>query len=821
MPHEFRQAFSELRQAFIAGLPERAHKLDQVWTHLHRLNWNEQGIRALQRFFHKLSGSSATYGYTSISGNAQYLAGYLQELLDLKRQPGNNEREHINQRIEALRQQMVQASELPSLTEAIGAPPLANQALYNQQLVYVIEPDRGHASLVCRYLRRAGLQTQFFENVGDCMTHPHENSPQAILLDADLHPEGVVAVIRSLKSLFSEPVPVLLMSARSDAHTRLRALRAGCDDYLIKPLNFNLLLEKLLQTLHQPNRIYRVMIVEDDQDMAELEAEILRYAGMEVLCINRPLQSLEKANTFKPDLAILDMHMPEMNGIELARLLRQDPEFLLLPIIFVTADTDVQLHRQIQALGVNALLVKPLAAEQLIKLCEQALVSTNSLKNRVARITQRSYQAHQITPGYFFAAVEEEIHNVNLGQDQSALYYLSPNHYQELVDRLDRIELSALHEAFCEHLGEILGTDEHWVELSPLVACVMTCRRSLQYHHQRGEQLAKHLSQHPYRIQANPLLLDFGVGLVPLNIKLGSAHQALLAAEEAFEQQTGHPPQGDNHIPTPPHPLVNTNAGFTGDSLDINKDLVLTFQPIISLEDAQIEHFSVLTRLRRSDGELIPASQFLRRLDEPGKRLELDRWVLQKAVSTIAENSSTREHATLFMHLDKETLAKKNFFSFAANVLRSSRLRGSGRLVFMLEEPWVLEHPALAQRIAQSLLDIECGICLTHAGNSEHSIRIINQLPLHYVRLSPHLTAQGYNPQELKAILAAARDNGVKVIATQIEDSHNLSSLWMQGIRLFEGFFIQPPDSVFHLQNDIVFAREFIQQPGFDPASQG
>lgn len=823
MPHELRQEFEDLRQQFIAGLNDRAQKLEHVWNHLHRLNWSDQGIKALQQFLHKLTSSSANYGFMEISSSAQYLAGYLQDMFELSRQLGNNERSHIDQKIALLKLQMLQASSSVSAKELIDAPPLANQSLFAGQLVYVVEPDRGHASLICNYLRRAGFDTQSFDSVASCMDHPSEQEPQAILLDADLHPEGVLSVIKSLKAIFSRPVPVLLMSARNDATSRLRALRAGSDDYLIKPINFNLLLEKLLQSLDQPNPVHKVMIVDDDPDMADLEAEILRYAGMEVLCVYRPLQSLEKANLFKPDLVVLDMHMPEMNGVELATLLRQDPEFLLLPIIFVTAETDLQIHQKINAIGVNALLLKPIEGEHLIKLCEQALVSTSALKNRVARITQRSQQAHQITPGYFFAAVDEEIHNRNLSKDQSALYYLSPKDYEGVVDNLDKIELSALHEQFCNHLGEILGADEHWVDLSPLVACVLAGKRSLHYHHQRGEQLGKHLSKHPYKFGQESRRLTFSLGMVTLNPALGGAHQALIAAEEAFDVQVGIKVREQHTQPiASPKPAATTppskpHNDIDISQLDVNKDLTLAFQPIISLEDSHIDHFSVLTRLRRGDGELIPAGQFINRIDTPGKRLELDRWVLQKAVSAITEDNKTRENATLFVHLAHETLKQKSFFSFVANVLRSSRLRGSGRLVFMISEPWAVDNPEEVQRIAKALLDIGCGICLTLAGSTPRTQDLIQQLPLHYLRLSPTTTSQTYDAPRLKSILELAKTHKLSVIATHIEDSNNLSSLWVMGIRLFEGFFIQAPDSAFHLQNDIVFAKEFIQPTGFNP----
>jgi EAL domain-containing protein (putative c-di-GMP-specific phosphodiesterase class I) len=526
---------------------------------------------------------------------------------------------------------------------------------------------------------------------------------------------------------------------------------------------------------------------------------------MEVLSVNQPLTSLQRAAKFKPDLVLLDMHMPDINGMELAVLLRQDPEFLLLPIIFVTSDTDANLHKSIKALGINALLTKPFEVTELISVCEQALADTSALKNRVARVTRHTQQPQQINRSYFFNALEDELQNNSLGNQASALYYFSIDKLEELNKQYGTIEMIDLHDQFCQRLNETVGSDEQWMDLSTMVACVLAGKRSPDFHRQRCEQFTKHLSAQLYNIKGKSLALHIKAGLVPLNPALATANNALLQAEHAFDASISGTP-APTVVTTPPE-----KAAPVFSNIVFSRDLSLAFQPIISLEEAKIEHFLVLTRLRGEDGEPIPAGQFLSRLIQPGKRLELDRWVLQQAVSAITDNSATREQATLFIHLAEETLQQSAFFSFAANVLRSSRLRGDGRLVFVLEESWIINHFHQAGEIIKALRDIRCGVCITRAGENDRILMLLNDLPINYVRLSPKLTGEGTNPTLMKQVISLATEKGMQVIATQIENSRNLSSLWMQGVRLFEGFFIQPPDTSFHLQNDIIFAKEFVQ----------
>ncbi len=811
MQQEFRNQLERLRQQFAASLPERAHRLEEIWSHLRHLNWSAQGIAALQQFAHKLVEAGTSFGFPDLCQAALQLENFIIELNELGRSFGGLEYVQLEDHVEHLSQTMAATAGGKALQAPLASIAIKNSEETQGKTIFLIDPDRILAALCSAYLRNAGFAVEYFDNPQTCMQQLYVDSPAAILMDPDFEHAGMQALgsLHQIKSLLTGNTPILLMSGRTDVNAKLRALRAGSNDYLTKPLDFNSLVEKLINIITLNTKTQQVMIVDDDPAMTSLQAEILRHAGMEVLSLNKPLHSLQQAAKFNPDLVILDMHMPDINGMELAVLLRQDPAFLLLPIIFVTADTDTHLHKSIKALGVNALLTKPFEAAELINVCEQALADTFALKNRVARVTRQAQQPQQINRSYFFSALEDELQNNSLGNQNSALYYFSIDKLEELSQQLGQVELLDLHDQFCHRLNETAGSDEQWIDLSPMVACVLAGKRSVEFHRQRGEQFIKHLSSQTYSIKGKSLNLEFKLGIAFLEHSLGTANNALLRAEQAFEESVhGTPANSATAVSEKNLP------DFT--QIVFSRDLTLAFQPIISLEDAHIEHFAVLTRLRGEDGEPIAAGQFLNRLTQPGKRLELDRWALQQAVSAIAGDSNTREQATLFIHLAEETLQQSAFFSFAANVLRSSRLRGEERLVFMLEENWIINHFHQAREIAKALRDIRCGICITRAGENEQILSLLEDLTFNYMRLSPKLTSDTSNPKLLERLITSATGRGIKVIATQIENSHNLSSLWMQGVRLFEGFFIQPPDSAFHLQNDIIFAKEFVQGSSFN-----
>lgn len=820
-----------LRQQYIASLPERARHLDNIWSYLRHLNWSAQGFTALQQFVQKHASASATFNLSELHHAASQLNNFVKDLQALGRSLGGQEYAQMEGQVKHLCQIMHSINH--TLSPSAGLNPPAKKTLEAEgKTLFLIDPDRTFASLCNAHLRRVGFTVECFDSPSSCIQRLQQSVPDIIVMDPDFERAGLQALgaLQLLKALVPEQTPIVLMSGRTDVNARLRALRAGSRDYLVKPLAMTLLVERLLQIISQQSRHFRVMVVDDDPDMTLLQVEILRSAGMEVISVEQPLQALQQAAQFKPDLVILDMHMPDINGMELAILLRQAPEFLFLPIIFVTADLDTTLHGNLRALGVNSILAKPFVAPDLINCCQQALNRATSLQTRVARITRHPQVSQKINRSYFFAMLEEEIYSSSDLQHSSALYYISIDKLDELSQQLGLVEFIKLHDQVCRRMDECIGSDEQWIDLSNMVICVLAGGRSAEFHQQRCAQLVRHLNAEPFPTHEHHIRLELKTGITLLQSSLGNASQALANAEQQFEANliTIAPTTLASITPaataTTAKPAATTPLSITTRSnklpptfsqIVFSRDLSLVFQPIISMEDTRVEHFSVLLRLRGEDGEMIVAKQFLNRINQPAQRIELDRWVLQQAVSAIANNSAAREQATLFIHLAEDTLQQSTFFSFAANVLRSSRLRGAERLVFMLEESWALEHLHQTREIARALHDIQCGICLTRAGDNPAILEVIDQLALDYLRLSPAISNSGSNPALLKQLIYGASRRGTKIIATQIEHSHSLSSLWQQGVRLFEGFFIQPPDEGFHLQNNIELSQKITKNHRF------
>lgn len=107
----------------------------------------------------------------------------------------------------------------------------------------------------------------------------------------------------------------------------------------------------------------RVLLVDDEQDFMDVLSERMRDRGMEVTTTTSPFEAMEKAGTENFDAVILDLMMPEMNGLEaLARLREKNPD---LQIILLTGHATIEKGIEAMKLGAMDFLEKPIDIQKL------------------------------------------------------------------------------------------------------------------------------------------------------------------------------------------------------------------------------------------------------------------------------------------------------------------------------------------------------------------------------------------------------------------------------------------------------------------------
>ncbi len=111
----------------------------------------------------------------------------------------------------------------------------------------------------------------------------------------------------------------------------------------------------------------RILVAEDEQDIRELIAFTLRFAGFDVVLATNGAEAVELAEAQPPDLVILDVRMPKMSGYEACRRLKENPRTATVPVVFLSAkgqDAEIQ---QGLASGAEEYILKPFAPDELIQ----------------------------------------------------------------------------------------------------------------------------------------------------------------------------------------------------------------------------------------------------------------------------------------------------------------------------------------------------------------------------------------------------------------------------------------------------------------------
>jgi CheY-like chemotaxis protein len=109
----------------------------------------------------------------------------------------------------------------------------------------------------------------------------------------------------------------------------------------------------------------RILIADDDPSSRELLRSILESSGYEVVEAEDGVQVMERAPDFAPDLVILDIQMPNMDGLAAAKALRNIPSFEKTPIVALTAASSRLLPAEISQSGFTSYLVKPIGPARL------------------------------------------------------------------------------------------------------------------------------------------------------------------------------------------------------------------------------------------------------------------------------------------------------------------------------------------------------------------------------------------------------------------------------------------------------------------------
>jgi two-component system, cell cycle response regulator DivK len=114
----------------------------------------------------------------------------------------------------------------------------------------------------------------------------------------------------------------------------------------------------------------RALVVDDYDDAREMYAEFLAYKGYTVVQAENGLQAVALAASLLPDFVILDLALPDIDGIEVTRRLKRTPATAGIPIVMLTANAQSRMLQEALKAGCAAVLVKPCTPDELLEIVQ-------------------------------------------------------------------------------------------------------------------------------------------------------------------------------------------------------------------------------------------------------------------------------------------------------------------------------------------------------------------------------------------------------------------------------------------------------------------
>ncbi len=381
--HKSDSEFNKLKLRFVKSLPERLLKLQSFLSAPRNGSIAASELENAITVAHNLKGTSLSWGFEEIGKASEQMETTLKMLLSAS----NNGTAELMARCNEIFHSMKKQAEI--VHHGHQGESESNSENEDEQdlsaakvLVVSDEPPPSP-----RGKTESGLLLDFIHvKSEDALQMAGQHLLDAAIIELGSH-AGALGLARQLRDLSGyENLPLGFISSPQAADARAAATHAGSSLFIAKPLEPDVIQKVISQliSMREGGR-FRVLVVDDDQDLASLTSRCLGQFGMLTRIVNDPLLVNNALSEFNPDLILLDVNMPAMSGFEVCRSLRSSARWRDVPILFLTAQTDLISRLTAYEAGADDYLPKPVINVELLTRVKVRLERARELKERSER----------------------------------------------------------------------------------------------------------------------------------------------------------------------------------------------------------------------------------------------------------------------------------------------------------------------------------------------------------------------------------------------------------------------------------------------------
>lgn len=530
---------------------------------------------------------------------------------------------------------------------------------------------------------------------------------------------------------------------------------------------------------------YRVLIVEDDRSQALFAQSVLHGAGMHAQVEMTAASVPQAIQDYHPDLILMDLHMPELDGIRLTTLIRQQPGQQLLPIVFLTGDPDPERQFEVLDSGADDFLTKPIRPRHLIA----------AVSNRIRRARQQALQQAG-EPVSVRSNPETGLptrgHVMELLADALARKQAGGLFFIEIASALGLRERYgyAAYERLMTQAGHRLASAAHPYPLarlndnSFLLLGVDMPESSLEQH---ALEIRQRLSAHAFPVREEESVhVRCAIGVAPLGLGFDDTGSALEAVERTALQARLRSDGVQAY-------LAPSQAEQQEQLRLVEGQLELAYQPIVAVAGGDTAQYQVLLRLRQADGTLLSAGQVIPAAEAAGRIADLDQQVMDHALGLLHLYQYAHPPLRLFVSQSPRTLARDAFADWLLKALVERGVAGQSLIVDLRLDD-ALIHAVTVQQFCAKLMPAGVQFCLSQFEPGDEANALLDQLPLSFVRMANRFADAHGNAavrDELRSVINIAHQRGLLIIGQRIEDPQAAAAMWMSGVDFIQGNLVQ------------------------------
>lgn len=435
--HALKQRFVERLKVELVSLEAYGQQLEQQGVEL-------ESMRNCVQRLHQLAGSAGTFGFPEVGELARELEKRLKT--EVEHWPDGAGAGHLG--AEACTSLAVQFRALVARMKTESAEPVPDRdqaattvideaSLHGQQVRLLVVSD-GLSELdgLVEALSRYGFNVLVLGLSDDRFSETN----RATLLDnvaTVICWHGLVERVAKQVSghhadAWPELMPLVCIGETDQFEQRYRVASAGARAFFSEPVDVPELVERVETFVEEKtSRVRgRVMIIDDDRELAEHYSLVLAAAGIEPRVVNAPAQLFEALHGFEPDLVLMDIELGHYSGVTLAGMIRFHARWLSLPIIYLSAEDDLESQLQALSGGADEFLVKPISDDYLIRSVQMRCQRARQLSELMNRDSLTRLLKHSIIK----QDVERERLRSMRGDYPSCVVLLDIDHFKQVND---------------------------------------------------------------------------------------------------------------------------------------------------------------------------------------------------------------------------------------------------------------------------------------------------------------------------------------------------------------------------------------------------